>query len=125
MDTDVWCVFHALYVLKASSFDKIKVLFGVLRGEALVRLKVEQVLGSVVLVVIVDRQIVFKMRLIDAQACLVGPASRDILDGISASAKDHGGQAPVLDEPHAFTMSFDRCVVRANLVTCKGIGTAL
>ena len=119
MDADIWCVLHALDVLKASSFDEIKVLFGVLRGKAFMRLEVEQVFGSIVLVVIVDRQIVLKMRLVDAQACLVGPASRDILDGVPTTAEDHGGQAPVLDESHAFTMSLDRCVVRANLVTCK------
>lgn len=83
------------------------------------RLEMEQVFWSVILVVIIDRQVVVKVRLIDSQASLVGPASSDVLDCVSASSKDHCRQSPILDESYALSVSLNSRVVRANLISCK------
>ena len=61
LDSNVWCVFHSLDVLEASCLYKVEVLFGILRCETLVRLEMEQVFRSVILIVIIDGQVVVKM----------------------------------------------------------------
>ena len=76
------------------------------------------VLRAVELVVVINRQVVVQLVVVDAETGLVGPASCHVFDSVATAAQDQQGQVPTFYESYTVAMTIDRGVVRAKLVAC-------
>ena len=111
-------------VVQAFGLDEFEVLLTIIILHIVPRLEMELLFTAEQLIVVIQGQVVVQL-LVQADARLVGPAPRHVLDGVSAAAEHQQRCAPLLDDAHAGAVASDRGVVRAKLVVGEGVGAAL
>mmetsp|Transcript_17029 Transcript_17029/g.34450 ORF Transcript_17029/g.34450 Transcript_17029/m.34450 type:complete len:267 (-) Transcript_17029:424-1224(-) len=85
---------------------------------------VQPVIGAVVFIVIIVRQLVRDL-LAQHDRCLERPAPRDVPNRVAAAAQDQRRHLLIQHEAHALGVAVDREVEAAESVPSEGIGAAL
>lgn len=115
---------HLFEVHKALGLDEVQVFFGVL-GLIVVRFEVKAVFGTIILVVVVYRQVVVKIAAVYRDPSLIGPASRNIFYSVSATSKNHCWNIPALNKPNAVTMTFYSSVMSPKFISGQRVSATL
>mmetsp|Transcript_5354 Transcript_5354/g.15736 ORF Transcript_5354/g.15736 Transcript_5354/m.15736 type:complete len:478 (+) Transcript_5354:47-1480(+) len=119
-----WCPFYHSKVLKDHGTAVVEGVPGVQVLHRR-RCEVELVVGPVVLVVVIERDLVGNGRLVQEHCRFVGPAPCDVADGVPAASQHQGGLAEGFHELDAFTMTVQRQVEAAQAVSCERVCAAL
>lgn len=104
--------------------NKLQIFFCVFILDIWLRFEVELVLLAEELVVVVERKVVINI-LVEADASLVGPATRYILDGVSTTTEYEKGEVPALDNFDASSMTSQGSIIGPKLVKGERISPTL
>ena len=110
------CVLHLFQMHETFCLYEVQVFFCVLRL-VVIRFEMQRVLRSIILIVVVNRQVVVQVATVYWNTCFVSPATCNISYSVATSAQNHCWYLPTFDKLDTIPVASDRCIMCSKFVS--------